>query len=64
MQQALDYATALQVPFVFSSNGKAFVLHDRTGLVVTGEAGTHRRRLLQALLHEALEPAEALGASA
>ena len=38
MQQALDYATALQVPFVFSSNGKGFVLHDRTGLLVKGEA--------------------------
>jgi type I restriction enzyme R subunit len=31
MQQALDYATTLQVPFVFSSNGKGFVFHDRTG---------------------------------
>ena len=37
MQQALDYATALQVPFVFASNGKGFVLHDRTGLVAHGE---------------------------
>ncbi|WP_397572505.1 EcoAI/FtnUII family type I restriction enzme subunit R [Silanimonas sp.] len=31
MQQALEYASALDVPFVFSSNGKEFVLHDRTG---------------------------------
>jgi len=31
MQQALDYATTLDVPFVFSSNGDAFVFHDRTG---------------------------------
>ena len=31
MQQALDYATTLQVPFVFSSNGEGFVFHDRTG---------------------------------
>ena len=38
MQQALDYASALQVPFVFSSNGNAFVFHDRTGLRVKGEA--------------------------
>jgi type I restriction enzyme R subunit len=38
MQQALDYATSLQVPFVFSSNGKGFVFHDRTGLIVKGEA--------------------------
>jgi type I restriction enzyme, R subunit len=32
MQQALAYAEALDVPFVFSSNGDAFVFHDRTGL--------------------------------
>lgn len=32
MQQALDYADSLQVPFVFSSNGDAFQFHDRTGL--------------------------------
>lgn len=32
MQQALDYAEALEVPFVFSSNGDAFLAHDRTGL--------------------------------
>ncbi|MDD2919976.1 MAG: hypothetical protein PHF15_13455 [Rhodoferax sp.] len=31
MQQALDYATTLDIPFVFSSNGNSFVLHDRTG---------------------------------
>jgi len=31
MQQALDYATMLDVPFVFSSNGRGFVFHDRTG---------------------------------
>jgi type I restriction enzyme R subunit len=30
MQQALDYATTLDIPFVFSSNGHGFVLHDRT----------------------------------
>jgi type I restriction enzyme, R subunit len=38
MQQALDYASSLQVPFAFSSNGKGFVFHDRTGLLVKGEA--------------------------
>ena len=38
MQQALDYASALQVPFVFSSNGNGFVFHDRTGLLVKGES--------------------------
>lgn len=31
MQQALDYAKTLDIPFVFSSNGDAFVFHDRTG---------------------------------
>ena len=31
MQQALNYAETLDIPFVFSSNGKAFLLHDRTG---------------------------------
>ena len=31
MQQALGYAEALDVPFVFASNGDAFLLHDRTG---------------------------------
>src|SRR5712692_7933142 len=31
MQQGLDYATTLDIPFVFSSNGDGFVCHDRTG---------------------------------
>lgn len=31
MQQALRYAEALDVPFVFASNGDAFLEHDRTG---------------------------------
>jgi len=30
MQQALEYANSLQVPFVFSSNGDAFIFHDKT----------------------------------
>jgi type I restriction enzyme R subunit len=34
MQQALAYAEALDVPFVFSSNGDGFLFHDKTG---TGE---------------------------
>ena len=34
MQQALDYAITLDIPFVFSSNGHGFVLHDRTGTAV------------------------------
>lgn len=32
MQQGLDYAEALDIPFVFSSNGKGFLFHDRTGI--------------------------------
>ena len=31
MQQGLGYADMLDVPFVFSSNGDGFLLHDRTG---------------------------------
>jgi type I restriction enzyme R subunit len=31
MQQALLYAEMLDIPFAFSSNGNAFLLHDRTG---------------------------------
>lgn len=31
MQQALEYAETLRIPFVFSSNGDGFVFHDRTG---------------------------------
>src|SRR6266571_1489546 len=38
MQQALDYATTLNIPFVFSSNGDGFVFHDRTGLSSEKEA--------------------------
>nr|HMT11872.1 type I restriction endonuclease [Ignavibacteria bacterium] len=30
MQQALNYARILDIPCVFSSNGKGFVFHDRT----------------------------------
>ena len=37
MQQALDYAETLQVPFVFSSNGDGFIFHDRTGAGVEKE---------------------------
>jgi hypothetical protein len=32
MQQGLDYAATLDLPFVFSSNGDAFLFHDRTGV--------------------------------
>jgi type I restriction enzyme R subunit len=31
MQQGLEYAGILDIPFVFSSNGDGFVMHDRTG---------------------------------
>ena len=31
MQQALDYAATLDIPFVFTSNGDGFLFHDRTG---------------------------------
>jgi type I restriction enzyme, R subunit len=32
MQQALEYAEILDIPFVFTSNGTGFRFHDRTGL--------------------------------
>jgi type I restriction enzyme R subunit len=32
MQQGLDYAVPLDIPFVYSSNGSGFLEHDRTGL--------------------------------
>jgi type I restriction enzyme R subunit len=38
IQQGLDYATTLNIPFVFSSNGDGFVFHDRTGISRTVEA--------------------------
>ena len=31
MQQGLEYGETLDIPFVFSSNGDAFLFHDRTG---------------------------------
>jgi type I restriction enzyme R subunit len=30
MQQALDYASLLETPFVFASNGDGFIFHDKT----------------------------------
>jgi type I restriction enzyme, R subunit len=38
MQQALEYGATLDIPFVFSSNGDAFLFHDRTGR--SGQAET------------------------
>ena len=37
MQQALDYAEILDIPFAYSSNGDGFLEHDRTGNTVISE---------------------------
>jgi type I restriction enzyme R subunit len=37
MQQALEYAEILDVPFAYSSNGDGFLEHDRTGNSITPE---------------------------
>ena len=37
IQQGLEYADTLDIPFVFSSNGDGFVFHDRTGIGETKE---------------------------
>ncbi|RPJ87162.1 MAG: DEAD/DEAH box helicase [Acidobacteria bacterium] len=37
MQQALEYAEVLDVPFAYSSNGDGFLEHDRTGMCPTVE---------------------------
>jgi type I restriction enzyme R subunit len=42
IQQGLDYAATLDIPFVFSSNGDGFLFHDRTGRSVPN----HRRNPL------------------
>src|ERR1700732_1071786 len=38
MQQGLEYAATLNIPFVFSSNGDGFVFHDRSGISAEKEA--------------------------
>jgi type I restriction enzyme R subunit len=38
MQQGLEYAATLNIPFVFSSNGDGFVFHDRSGTSAEKEA--------------------------
>ena len=38
IQQALDYAETLDIPYVFSSNGTGFVFHDRTGVSAEKES--------------------------
>lgn len=50
MQQALNYAETLEIPFVFSSNGNAFLLNDRTGNAAQTEQ--------EIALHEFPSPAE------
>src|SRR5579863_1999867 len=37
MQQGLEYAATLNIPFVFSSNGDGFLFHDRTASTGTIE---------------------------
>ena len=49
LQQALEYADTLQLPFVFASNGDGFVFHDRTAT-----SGAIERNLQ---LHEFPSPA-------
>ncbi|WP_306354108.1 EcoAI/FtnUII family type I restriction enzme subunit R [Flavobacterium sp. '19STA2R22 D10 B1'] len=38
MQQALEYADILQLPFVFTSNGDSFVFHDKTNSAISIES--------------------------
>jgi len=38
MQQGLEYAATLNIPFVFSSNGDGFIFHDRTGAAAEMES--------------------------
>ena len=45
MQQGLDYAATLDIPFVFSSNGDGFVFHDRTGRSAADRSEPRPRRL-------------------
>jgi type I restriction enzyme R subunit len=37
MQQALEYGEILDIPYVYSSNGDAFIEHDRTGKAIEVE---------------------------
>lgn len=56
MQQALDYAGLLEVPFVFSSNGDGFIFHDKTV-----EAGTNKPIETEISLDEFPTPDELWG---
>jgi type I restriction enzyme R subunit len=40
IQQGLDYARLLDVPFVFASNGNGFIFHDKTALANGGQLET------------------------
>lgn len=53
MQQAFNYAETLEIPFVFSSNGDAFLMHDRTGnaIFIEKEVGLHQFRVLLSYGH-------------
>lgn len=50
LQQALAYAEALDIPFVYSSNGDRFIEHDRTA--------THGQVIRERALHEFPSPSE------
>jgi type I restriction enzyme R subunit len=59
MPQALEYAEILDAPFAFSSNGDAFLEHDRT--VATGTVSLPSRTVGSLLLRERLERKAATG---
>jgi type I restriction enzyme R subunit len=40
IQQGLDYARLLDVPFIFASNGDGFIFHDKTALANGGQLET------------------------
>ena len=40
MQQGLDYARLLDVPFAFASNGDGFIFHDKTAPANGGQLET------------------------
>ncbi len=48
MQHGIEYVDTLGVPFVFSSNGDAFLMHDRTGLF--GQTGRRARSSISAYI--------------
>lgn len=50
IQQALDYAETLNIPFVFSSNGDGFVFHDRNVCRDDGRSQLPQRRITTSLM--------------